>query len=169
MTGNIENWAAGVIHALGTINFLFDKASEPYASVKTINDFFGTKQSTTSQKSKKIRDLFEITYFDDTYAIGTVAENSPFSNLTSVNGLLILTGRGKTLVEVDESDKKAAEIIGLTELKDASEYEEQALDQLLEVNDKSLMCFYKYLKENLAFPFRAAFEEQTGFMEVTET
>jgi len=138
-TGKIENWATGVIHALGTINFLFDKASEPYVTVKTINDFFGTKQSTTSQKSKKIRDLFQMTYFDDTYAIRTVAEKSPLSNLISVNGLLVPIGRTKSLIEVDESDKKAAEIIGVTELKDVSEYEEQALDQLLKVNDESLL------------------------------
>ena len=38
-TGQIEVWAAAIIHALGTINFLFDKASEPYVSVDDINVF----------------------------------------------------------------------------------------------------------------------------------
>lgn len=29
LSGRIEIWAAAVIHALGTINFLFDKSSQP--------------------------------------------------------------------------------------------------------------------------------------------
>ena len=39
-TGKIEIWAAGIIHALGLINFLFDKSEEPYISVNDINDYF---------------------------------------------------------------------------------------------------------------------------------
>ena len=54
MSGKIEIWAAAVIHALGTINFLFDKASEPYATVDAINSFFGTNKSSTGAKSKLI-------------------------------------------------------------------------------------------------------------------
>jgi hypothetical protein len=30
VSGRIDIWAAAVIHALGTINFLFDKSSQPY-------------------------------------------------------------------------------------------------------------------------------------------
>jgi hypothetical protein len=50
--GKIEIWAAGIIHALGLINFLFDKSVEPYVSVNDINDYFGTKQSSVTGKSK---------------------------------------------------------------------------------------------------------------------
>src|SRR5207244_4967729 len=31
LSGKIEIWAAGVVYALGGINFLFDKSSKPYA------------------------------------------------------------------------------------------------------------------------------------------
>jgi len=40
ISGKIEIWAAAVIHALGTINFLFDKSFEPYTTVDEINVFF---------------------------------------------------------------------------------------------------------------------------------
>src|SRR5665647_2419399 len=55
-TGKPEIWAAAVIHALGTINFLFDKSFEPYVSIDDINAFFATSKSTTGNKSKQIRD-----------------------------------------------------------------------------------------------------------------
>lgn len=89
VTGKIEIWAAAVIHALGTINFLFDKASQPYVSVNDICEFFNTKQSTTSQKSKKIRDMFNMTYFDSEFSTETVDQNSPFNQLTMVDGFII--------------------------------------------------------------------------------
>lgn len=78
LTGKIEIWAASVIHALGTINFLFDKTNEPYVSVQDINSFFGTKQSTTSQKSKIIRDMFKMTYFDKEFSIERIRQENPF-------------------------------------------------------------------------------------------
>jgi hypothetical protein len=89
VSGSIEIWAAAVIHALGTINFLFDKSNQPYVPVTEIFDYFGTKQSTTSQKSKKIRDMFKMTYFDSNFSIESVAQDSPFNNLTIVNGLIV--------------------------------------------------------------------------------
>jgi len=89
LSGRIEIWAAAVIHALGTINFLFDKTTQPYVSVTDIFEYFGTKQSTTSQKSKKIRDIFNLTYFDSNFSIKSVDQESPFNNLTIVDGLIV--------------------------------------------------------------------------------
>ncbi|MCK9423472.1 MAG: DUF6398 domain-containing protein [Bacteroidales bacterium] len=68
MSGKIEIWAAGVIHALGTINFLFDKSFEPFATVDDINIFFGTNKSSTGTKSKFIRDLLNLGYFDNEFS-----------------------------------------------------------------------------------------------------
>ncbi|MGO4886149.1 DUF6398 domain-containing protein [Anaerobacillus sp. MEB173] len=89
LTGRIEIWAAAVIHALGTINFLYDKSSQPYISATDIYDYFGTKQSTTSQKSKKIRDMFNMGYFDQNFSIQSVNQQSPYNNLSIVNGLIV--------------------------------------------------------------------------------
>jgi hypothetical protein len=89
VTGRIEIWAAAVIHALGTINFLFDKSTEPFVSVTDICQFFGTKQSTTTQKSKKIRDMFNMNYFDNEFSIESVNQRNPFNDLTTVNGFIV--------------------------------------------------------------------------------
>src|SRR3989338_11132808 len=55
--GSMEIWAAAVIHALGRINFLFDKSFKPYASAEDISTYFGASKSTVSQKAKIIRDI----------------------------------------------------------------------------------------------------------------
>ena len=89
MSGKIEIWAAAVIHALGTINFLFDKSFEPYTTVDEINVFFGTNKSSTGQKSKVIRELLNLGYFDSEFSTQRAKQNNPFDKLTMVNGIFV--------------------------------------------------------------------------------
>jgi len=89
VTGQTSIWAAAVIHALGTINFLFDKSFEPYASVADINDFFGTKQSTVGNKSKQIRDLLKLNYWNADFSTKRMKKDNPFYDLMNVYGFKI--------------------------------------------------------------------------------
>jgi hypothetical protein len=89
MSGKLEVWAAGIVHALGTINFLFDKNSQPYATVHDICGFFDAAQSTVSQKSKAIRDLLKLGYFDSEFSTAAVQRHNPFNNLVSINGFIV--------------------------------------------------------------------------------
>lgn len=89
MSGKLELWAAGIIHAIGTVNFLFDKSFEPYVSVHDICGYFGTAQSTTSQKSKTIRDLFKMSYFGGEFATQGSRQSNPLNNMVSINGFIV--------------------------------------------------------------------------------
>lgn len=87
--GKLDIWAAAVVHAVGSVNFLFDKSFEPYASVSDINDYFGTNSSTVSQKSKRIRDMFSMGYFDSDFSTGAMNESNPFNNMVMVDGFIV--------------------------------------------------------------------------------
>lgn len=87
--GRIEIWAAATVYALGQINFLFDRNSEPYATADDICNYFGTSKSTTSQKAKTIRDMFKMRYWDPEFSTAQVEERSPFSDLAMVSGLIV--------------------------------------------------------------------------------
>jgi hypothetical protein len=89
VAGQVQIWAAAVIHALGTINFLFDKSSKPYVSIDEINDFFGTKKSTTGNKSKEIRDLLKLSYWDSEFSTGRMANNNPYADLAMVDRFIV--------------------------------------------------------------------------------
>ena len=88
-TGQPQVWAAAIIHALGTINFLFDKSFDPYISVGDINDFFGTAKSTTGNKSKQIRDLLKLDRWDKEFSTKKMSGSNPLANLVMVNGLIV--------------------------------------------------------------------------------
>ncbi len=89
MTGKPEIWAAAIIHALGKINFLFDKSSEPYVSVTEINEYFGTKTSTTGNKSKEIRDMFKMGYWDNEFATSRMRDSDPFAQMVMIDGMIL--------------------------------------------------------------------------------
>ena len=89
VTGQTSIWAAAVIHALGTINFLFDKSFEPYTTIGVINDFFGTKQSTVGNKSKQIRDLLKLGYWDAEFSTSHMKKGNPLAALMNMGGFVI--------------------------------------------------------------------------------
>jgi hypothetical protein len=86
--GKIEIWAASVIYAIGTINFLFDKSFEPYMTPDQINEYFGTKNSTVSNKAKEIRDMFNIGHFNPEFSTQRMAESNPINRMVMIDGFI---------------------------------------------------------------------------------
>jgi len=89
LSGRIEVWAAAIVYAIGSINFLFDQSFEPYASGDDICNYFSTSKSTTSQKAKVIRDMFKLGYWDREFSTSHMIKSSPFSGLVMVNGFIV--------------------------------------------------------------------------------
>ncbi len=87
--GKLEIWAAAVIYAIGSINFLFDKSFKPYMTAQEISDYFGTKNSTVSNKARQIREMFNLTMFDNEFATEHMNETNPFNDLVMVDGLIV--------------------------------------------------------------------------------
>jgi len=88
-SGKIEIWAAAIIHAIGSINFLFDKSFEPYVTAEQISEYFGTKKSTVSNKARQIKDMFKLGYYDSNFSTQKMTENNPFNDMVMVNGLIV--------------------------------------------------------------------------------
>ena len=88
-SGRIEIWAAAVIHAIGSINFLFDKSFEPYLTAEQISEYFGTKKSTVSNKARQIKDLLNMGYYSSDFSTQHMIENNPFNDMVMVNGFIV--------------------------------------------------------------------------------
>ena len=58
--GKSSSWAAGIVHAIGTINNLFDSKEEPYIKAADLYKVFGISSSTGSSKSKEVQSLLEL-------------------------------------------------------------------------------------------------------------
>lgn len=55
--GKSFSWAAGIVHAIGNLNNLFDAKNEPYIKALDLYKAFGVSSSTGSSKSKEVRNL----------------------------------------------------------------------------------------------------------------
>lgn len=90
MTGKLEIWAASVIYTIGNLNFLFDKSFEPYIPSSEIHDYFGTKSSTVSAKSKLIRDTLKLDrIFNNDFATGHMIDINPLNQLVIVDDMIV--------------------------------------------------------------------------------
>ena len=87
-SGKLEIWAAAIIHAIGSINFLFDKSFQPYLKSDEINEFFQTKSSTVSTKSRQIRNMFDLWYFSPEFSTKKMSNDNPFNDMVMIDGMI---------------------------------------------------------------------------------
>lgn len=86
LSGRATTWACGIVHAIGTVNFLFDSAQNPTMNAKEFYEGFGISGGTGSAKSKQIRDTMKIGIFDSDWTLPSRIEDNPFAWMVSVNG-----------------------------------------------------------------------------------
>ena len=88
LTGREPSWCAGVVHAIGSANFLFDATQSPHCSAATIADHFGVATSTSHNHAKKVRDLLKITPFSPRWCLPSLLESSEIPWILEVDGFL---------------------------------------------------------------------------------
>ena len=88
-SGQPRTWACGIIHVLGQLNFLSDKASQPHMTMAEVCTAFGVGQSTTSAKAKVISDALHTNRMDPTWMLKSFVDQNPLVWAAEVNGLLV--------------------------------------------------------------------------------
>ncbi len=81
--------AAGVIHAIGSVNLLFDDSFEPYISEQELNDDFETNPEMTNNYSVIIREQLNLNFFDREYPSQVHEEDHPLKDMISIDGIHI--------------------------------------------------------------------------------
>jgi hypothetical protein len=89
LRGEPRVWAAGILHALGVVNFLSDRSQAVSMSVPDLCEAFGVKSSTVGGKSKIIREMFKMYQFDPRWTLPSMIDQNPMAWMISVNGFLL--------------------------------------------------------------------------------
>ena len=74
--GKSFSWAAGIVHAIGNVNNLFDSKEEPYIKAADLYKEFGVSSSTGSSKSKEVKSLLDLSKENTKWIIGEKNEIS---------------------------------------------------------------------------------------------
>ena len=89
LRGRANTWAAGIVYALGQINFLFDPGSEPYLERSKIPAHFGVAKNTVNQKAKAIRDMFHMFSWDPEFSTQEMLDSDPHKDMVMINGFIV--------------------------------------------------------------------------------
>lgn len=88
-SGRVSSWAAGIVYALGRVNFLFDRSQEPHMSAGELCEKIGVSQSTASNKSREIWDRLDLIQLHPEWCLPSRLEENPLAWIIEVNGLAV--------------------------------------------------------------------------------
>jgi hypothetical protein len=89
-SGRPNSWAAGILYALGQVNFLFDPTQTPHVEARRLCELMGLGQNTVSAKAKQIRDLLGTGPGDPKWWRRSRLGDNPFAwHVQLPNGLIV--------------------------------------------------------------------------------
>ena len=88
-SGQPRTWACGIIYTLGQLNFLSDKASQPYMTMADVCAAFGVSTSTGASKAKVISDALHTSRMDPTWMLRSQIDRNPLVWMAEINGLIV--------------------------------------------------------------------------------
>lgn len=89
LKGNPEGWAAGIVYALGRVNFLDDPSQTPHMKSKEIVEGFGVSIATMQAKAKVIREGLDLIPFHPDWSLPSRMDDNLLVWMLEVNGFLV--------------------------------------------------------------------------------
>ena len=87
--GKPAGWAAGIVHAVGWVNFLDDPKTTPHATSDELARGLGISKATMMAKSRVIREGLDLVRMDPDWCTSAMLADNPLVWTVEVNGFLI--------------------------------------------------------------------------------
>lgn len=98
--GDLRIWAAGIVYAVGQLNFVFDPARTPHATADELSGWLGVKKTTMANKARLIRDTLKLSHLDGEFMRRDLVEANPLTWLLEVDGMLVDIRRAPLRLQV---------------------------------------------------------------------
>ena len=87
--GRTNTWAAGIMYAIGSNNFIFDKTQELHLTAEEIASPFGISVSTAGNKANELKKMFNISFMNIEWVLPEYLEDHPAIWMLTINGLIV--------------------------------------------------------------------------------
>jgi Domain of unknown function (DUF6398) len=87
--GDVRIWAAGVIYALGQVNFLFDRTQTPHMTADQLAEALGVVKTTMANKAGLINRTLEIGIYEPELMRAAMLEQHPMTWMVMVDGFIV--------------------------------------------------------------------------------
>ncbi len=104
LRGDRRIWAAGIVYAIGRVNFLADPAQRPHLRTDELAKLIGVKQTTMANKGRLIMDTLGIGLLDPEYSRSDMLDKNPLVWMLQVDTAASLLGMPVTVTELDYED-----------------------------------------------------------------
>ena len=88
-SGQPRTWACAILYELGRVNFLSDRASQPYMTLAELRAAFGVSQGTASAKARVISNALGTHQFDPSWTLPSMLGQNPLVWMAEVDGLIV--------------------------------------------------------------------------------
>jgi hypothetical protein len=82
-----RSWAAGIVYALGRVNFLSDDSREPKMTMSELCEKIGVSQGNASSKSREKWSQLGLIQMDPDWCLPSMLEGNPLAWIVEVDGL----------------------------------------------------------------------------------
>jgi hypothetical protein len=86
-SGRERSWAAGIVYALGRVNFLSDNSWEPHMTMSELCVKIGVSQGNASSKSREIWKRLGLMQLHPDWCLPSMLDENPLAWMLEVNGL----------------------------------------------------------------------------------
>ena len=86
-SGRANTWAAGIVYAAGSANFIFDKSQDVHMTAEELAAPFGLSKSTASAKGRLITDMLKISCTRPEWVLPSMLDANPLVWMVTINGI----------------------------------------------------------------------------------
>lgn len=100
VSGKINIWAAGIVWAIGRINFLGDKSFKPYMRQDELSRLFEASPKSVGPKAKAICDMLKLKYYDEDFSTKKMRDSNPFARMAIDNNGFVHIFSGQEMRDI---------------------------------------------------------------------
>lgn len=109
LSGKAKSWAAGLIWAIGRVNFLSDPSFEPCMTQKEFSKAIGVSTATISAKCREVWDGLQLMQLDPDYIVESKAKDNPLAMLADLVSRFPIDASGFQSIETTEQPQQGVE------------------------------------------------------------
>ncbi|MDR0373398.1 MAG: DUF6398 domain-containing protein [Nitrososphaerota archaeon] len=89
VSGRVQTWACGIVYAIGSNNFIFDKSQSINMTADEIAEWFSLSKSTAGNKAAEVNKLLDLSYFNTEFQLKSRIDRNPLIWYLKVNGFIV--------------------------------------------------------------------------------
>jgi len=88
-SGKIPTWACGIVYAIGSNNFIFDRSEPLHMAAVDIAEWFDLSKSTAGNKASEVSKLLKLDYTNFEFQLERIIDNNPAVWYLSIDGFIV--------------------------------------------------------------------------------